>query len=192
MPDQGVTYEAPTLGREQSGEVVLDLGNAGTATRFLAAASLLSPVPVVIDGNARMRQRPIGELGEILTRLGARVRYLGEAGCPPMEVTPPPALVTEKTLEIPTTQSSQFISALLLVAPWTNPGLTIKLTGEVTSASYIEMTVGLLERLGATVRSAGDLRVLRVGPGAGGWPGYPDRGGGGLAETDFGRYTVLE
>lgn len=152
----------------EDGRVVLNLNNAGTATRFLAAASLLSPTPVVIDGNARMRQRPIGELGEILTRLGARVRYLGEAGCPPMEVSPPAALITEKTVEIPTTQSSQFISALLLIAPWTNPGLTIKLTGEVTSASYIEMTVGLLERLGAGVRSAADMRVIRVGPSAAG------------------------
>jgi 3-phosphoshikimate 1-carboxyvinyltransferase len=151
------------------GTVTLNLNNAGTATRFLAAASLLSPVPIVIDGNARMRQRPIGELGEILTRLGARVRHLGEApGCPPMEVTPPVGLDAERTLEIPTTQSSQFISALLLISPWIVPGMTIKLTGEVTSASYIGMTVGLLERLGATVRSSADLRVLRVGPAAGG------------------------
>lgn len=150
------------------GRVVLDLNNAGTATRFLAAASLLSPSPVVIDGNARMRQRPIGELGEILTKLGARVKYLGTPGCPPMEVTPPAAALAERTLEIPTTQSSQFISALLLVAPWMPSGLTVKLVGEVTSASYIEMTVGLLERLGAAVRSAGDLRVVRVGPGESG------------------------
>jgi 3-phosphoshikimate 1-carboxyvinyltransferase len=147
------------------GAVTLNLNNAGTATRFLAAASLLSPVPIVIDGNARMRQRPIGELGEILTRLGARVRYLGDApGCPPMEVTPPVGLDAERTLDIPTTQSSQFISALLLISPWIVPGMTIKLTGEVTSASYIGMTVGLLERLGASVRSSADLRVLRVGP----------------------------
>jgi 3-phosphoshikimate 1-carboxyvinyltransferase len=155
-----------------AGRVLLNLNNAGTATRFLAAASLLSPIPVVIDGNARMRQRPIGELGEILTRLGARVRYEGDApGCPPMEVTPPgggAGVGGERTLEIATTQSSQFISALLLISPWITPGLTIKLTGEVTSASYVEMTVGLLERLGASVRSAGDLRVMRVGPTEGG------------------------
>ncbi|XVJ59357.1 MAG: 3-phosphoshikimate 1-carboxyvinyltransferase [Tepidisphaera sp.] len=153
-----------------AGRVVLNLNNAGTATRFLAAASLLSPIPVVIDGNARMRQRPIGELGEILTRLGARVKYEGASpGCPPMEVSPPTGCGTaERTLEIPTTQSSQFISALLLISPWLMPGITIKLTGEVTSASYIAMTVGLLERLGASVRSAGDLRVVRVGPGESG------------------------
>ncbi|QOJ00794.1 MAG: 3-phosphoshikimate 1-carboxyvinyltransferase [Phycisphaeraceae bacterium] len=147
-----------------AGDVVLDLNNAGTATRFLAAASLLSPRPVVIDGNARMRQRPIGELGEMLEGLGAGVTYLADAGRPPVRVVPPAPLDTTKTVDIPTTQSSQFVSALLLIAPWLPHGLTLRLSGEVTSASYIAMTIGLLQRLGATVRASADLRVVRVGP----------------------------
>ncbi len=147
-------------------EVVLDLGNAGTATRFLAAAALLSPVPVTLDGNARMRQRPIGELGQALEQLGATIEYLGAAGCPPMRIRPPRDLArTARVLELGTTQSSQFISALLLVAPWLPSGITIKLSGEVTSPSYISMTLGLLTRLGASVRASDDLRVLRVGSG---------------------------
>ncbi len=148
--------------------VRLDLGNAGTATRFLAAAALLSPNPVVIDGNERMRQRPIGELVESLERLGAVAEYLGRPGCPPVRIVPPtdpgrgPAL-----LELGSTRSSQFISGLLLAAPWLPRGLTLKLRGEVTSASYVAMTVGLLERLGACVRTSADLRVIRVGPASG-------------------------
>ncbi|MFO0834143.1 MAG: 3-phosphoshikimate 1-carboxyvinyltransferase [Phycisphaerales bacterium] len=147
-------------------DVVLDLGNAGTATRFLAAAALLSPVPVTLDGNARMRQRPIGELGQALERLGATIEYRGTPGFPPMRITPPRDLaLTGRVLELGTTQSSQFISALLLVAPWLPSGMTIKLSGEVTSPSYITMTLGLLARLGASVRASDDLRVLRVGAG---------------------------
>lgn len=154
---------------DSDGRVVLNLNNAGTATRFLAAAALLSPIPVVIDGNERMRQRPISELSDMLRKLGATVRHLKDPGCPPIEITPPIAGRGESCLEVPTTRSSQFVSALLLVAPWLKPGLTVKLTGEITSASYIQMTLGLLERVGACVRTGGDMHVIRVGP--------PDSGG---------------
>lgn len=149
--------------------VELNLNNAGTATRFLAAASLLSPAPVTIDGNARMRERPIGELGDILGQLDAQIAYLGKPGFPPMRVTPATAAIP-RTLEIPTTRSSQFISALLLAAPWLPGGLTVRLTGPITSRSYVEMTVGLLTRLGANVRTSEDMRVIRVGPGNSGGP----------------------
>ncbi len=152
-------------------EVMLNLGNAGTATRFLAAAALLSPVPVVVDGSPRMRERPIGELGEALGRLGASVEYLGTPGCPPLRIRPVGSGAVSgarpAVLRFPTTASSQFISALLLAAPWLPGGLTVELEGRITSRSYIAMTVGLLDQLGATVRTSDDLRVLRVGPPAG-------------------------
>ncbi|GMV25915.1 MAG: 3-phosphoshikimate 1-carboxyvinyltransferase 2 [Phycisphaerae bacterium] len=148
--------------------VTVNLNNAGTATRFLAAAAVLAPAPVTIDGNARMRQRPIGELGTALQQVGAKVEYLMEAGFPPMRVAAPadPSHL-RSSIRFPTTQSSQFISALALIGPWINSGLTIRLEGEITSASYILMTIRLLERLGAVVRHSADLRVLRVcGPDA--------------------------
>jgi 3-phosphoshikimate 1-carboxyvinyltransferase len=66
-------------------------------------------------------------------------------------------------LEIPTTQSSQFISGLLMAGPWLERGLTVRLIGEITSAPYIAMTLGLLARIGASVRSSEDLHVIRVG-----------------------------
>lgn len=152
--------------------LTLNLNNAGTATRFLAAAALLARHPITIDGNARMRERPIGELAEILTRLGATCSFLAKPDCPPMRIMPPATRKGPgKLLEIPTTQSSQFISALLLIAPWLEGGLTIRLSGEITSPTYIEMTVGLLQRAGALVKTSEDLRVIRVGPPAGKTPG---------------------
>lgn len=149
-------------GRWPNAGVTLDLENAGTATRFLAAAAILAPGPVTITGNERMRQRPIGELSRLLERLGAHVETLGSSGCPPVRLTPPEALAHAPILDVPTTTSSQFISALLLIGPWLPGGLTLRLTGEVTSASYVSMTLSLLDRLGAGIRMSEDLRVIRV------------------------------
>lgn len=156
-----------------AGELRLDLRDSGTATRFLAAGSLLSPVPIVIDGSDRLRQRPIGELVDALERLGARGEYPGRPGYPPVRVTPPLTLPRAAAITLTTTLSSQVISALLLVAPWLPGGLTLTLGGEVTSRSYVAMTSGLLDRLGATVRTTRDLGVVRVGPAEAGTPLAP-------------------
>jgi len=145
--------------------ITVNLNNAGTATRFLAASALCAPGPMTIDGNERMRQRPIGELGDLLRRLGATVEYLGERGCPPVRVTRPEGGLIAEAVSVPTTRSSQFVSALLLVAPFLPGGLTLRLDGAVTSASYVRMTVSLLERVGAGVRTSEGLRVIRVLPG---------------------------
>lgn len=155
-------------GRWPRGDVRLDLGNSGTSVRFLTAAALLAPGPVTIDGNERMRQRPIGELGEALEALGARVEYAGEAGTPPLRITPPTRLLTSATVTLPTTVSSQFVSALLLVAPFLPGGLTVSLEGRITSRSYVMMTVGLLDQVGAVVKTTESLSLIRVGGGAGG------------------------
>ena len=144
-------------------EVKLNLNNAGTAVRFLAGAALLSPVPVLIDGNHRMRQRPIAELGDLLGKLGCRVEYLGNANCPPVRITPPADInFCPSSIEIGSTHSSQFASALLLAAPWLPHGITLRFIGETTSVSYVRMTTGLLARLGATVQESADGRVVRV------------------------------
>jgi 3-phosphoshikimate 1-carboxyvinyltransferase len=141
----------------------VNLNNAGTATRFLAAAAVLAPGGLTIDGNERMRQRPIGELGTALVQMGASVEYRINDGYPPMHVGLPAGVDGLKsTVTFPTTQSSQFISAVALIAPWLKGGITIKLVGEITSESYITMTLRLLERLGATVKTSADLRTIRV------------------------------
>lgn len=144
------------------GEVTLDLENAGTATRFLAAASVLSPVPVVLTGNARMRERPIGELAGALGDLGAGVESLGTPGCPPIRVTPPSSLPERGQVFFDEVPSSQFVSAVLLLGAFLPGGIGVEIDGEATSASYVRMTLGLLDVLGVNVRCSADMRVLRV------------------------------
>lgn len=143
-------------------EVRLDVGNAGTAARFLAAAAMLSPVPVVIDGDARMRERPIDELIDLLRQLGASATYLGREGCPPVRIASPKGPPPIVELDIPTTRSSQFVSALLMLGVWLPGGVAVRLRGEITSASYIGMTVGLLRRVGARVDAFDEGRTIVV------------------------------
>lgn len=143
---------------------IIDLNNAGTATRFLSAAALLADHPLTITGNERMRQRPIRELGDLLESLGAQIRYLERPDCPPIRITPPESLTTTK-LEIAPTQSSQFVSALMLVAPMLRSGLTLAFPDGLTSASYVRMTIALLDQLGVRVQHNGDLDLVRVSGG---------------------------
>ena len=152
--------------------VELHLQNAGPAPSFLAAASCLADGPVTIDGNARMRERPIGELAAVLPKLGVQVEYLGTHGYPPLRLIPSRSPPKHPSIELHTTKSSQFVSALLMLGPWLDGGITLRLQGEVTSPPYISMTLRLLDRLGAVTRASEDLRVLRVG--------CPGRAGGGL------------
>lgn len=145
----------------------LALDNAGTATRFLAASAMLADGPITIDGSARMRQRPIGELADALRALGATVEFLGEPGCPPLRITPPAELPRRAEITLPTVASGQFVSALLMLGPWLPRGISVRIDGEPTSAPYILMTLRLLDRLGAQgVEVSGDARILRVGAGA--------------------------
>lgn len=139
--------------------VTLNLNNAGTATRFLTAAALLQPPDsggIVLDGNARMRQRPIGELVAALNNLtsrGPRVAFVGQEGYPPVSV-PPLAIdwISGEAQVVAATSSSQFVSALMLIAPWLRYGLELQFIQEPTSASYLRMTIGLLIRLGVHVQ----------------------------------------
>lgn len=153
--------------------VRLDLQNAGTATRFLTAASVLASGPVTLDGNSRMRERPIDDLAAVLPALGAQVDYLATHGCPPITVTPHARSRRHTAIDLPTTTSSQFISALLMLGPWLPEGITVRLRGEITSPPYIVMTLKLLDQLGARTRVSEDLRVLRVGAPAGAATGLP-------------------
>lgn len=142
---------------------MLDLGNAGTATRFLTAAAMLSDEQLTIDGDERMRERPIGELVSCLRQCGAVVESLGMASCPPIRISAPTSLRSIR-LDVPTTQSSQFISALLMLGPFLPGGVTIRLLGAITSPSYIDMTIAMLEALGSSVRLSDDRHVIRISP----------------------------
>lgn len=143
--------------------VTIDVGNAGTVARFLTASALLATGPVTIDGVGRMRERPIGQLAEMVGSLGATIEHLGRPGCVPLRITPPmDGVVLPAIIDIHTTQSSQFVSALLQIAPWLRKPMTIRLHGAITSASYVAMTLGLLGKLGATVQYSDNMRVIRI------------------------------
>ncbi len=155
--------------RPRAPRPVLDLHNAGTATRFLTASALLCEPdlgPVTIDGNARMRERPIGELVAGLRALGVRVDCPVREGFPPLVVHPPAALDRlRSSVMLSTTQSSQFISALMLVAPFLPLGLELLLQEPVTSASYVEMTAGVLVEAGVRVEAGARVEGAQAAPG---------------------------
>lgn len=153
--------------------VTLDLHNAGTATRFLTAAAMLAPprTAIIIDGDARMRERPIRELVDLLTAMGVRADYLGKAGYPPVRIQPPDAAGDLASLQtrqrLGTTASSQFISAVMLVAPLLPLGVELELQQPVTSFPYIEMSRRLLDiALGRTTahveHPSNQLVIIRV------------------------------
>jgi 3-phosphoshikimate 1-carboxyvinyltransferase len=143
----------------------LDLGDGGAPARFLmAAAAALAAEPVVIDGSPRLRQRPVAELAHLLQRMGARVRILGPHGGLPVRVEPGKDRPPGGELEVGTTASGQFVSALLLVAPWLERGLRLRFTGPVTSRGYVAMTAAVLRAWG--VECALDRETAHVGPSA--------------------------
>ncbi|MHC4976524.1 MAG: 3-phosphoshikimate 1-carboxyvinyltransferase [Planctomycetota bacterium] len=153
------------VGGQPLGNVKLSLENSGTSVRFLAALGALANGPVTIDGNARMRQRPVDELVTALRGLQVRVENLGEHGFPPIRVHGVEDVVFHGgrvTFDSPA--SSQFISALLMIGPWTEQGIDVTITGEVTSSSYIQMTVGLMKQLGADVEHVHDFSRIHIKP----------------------------
>lgn len=123
-----------------------DIGHAGTAMRFLTAFLAKIVGSWEVTGSERMQQRPISILVNALRELGAKIEYTKNEGFPPLLITG--SHLSGKTIELDGSISSQYISALLLIAPTLENGLTLKLTGEITSRSYIGLTLGLMARFG--------------------------------------------
>jgi 3-phosphoshikimate 1-carboxyvinyltransferase len=139
----------------------IDIHHAGTAMRFLTAYfASLEGRQVILTGSERMKQRPVKILVEALEDLGASVEYLETPGCPPLRISG--KKLTKSSVELPADVSSQYISALLLIAPSLPKGLSITLKGRITSLPYIEMTLGLLNRLGIRAEMQG--QTLQVYP----------------------------
>lgn len=147
--------------------VTLDLGDSGTCARFLAAAAMFAPEPIRLDGSERLRQRPLGTLTKVLESIGCRFEHEKVKGVLPFTLTPRTPGPLPGVIEFGASESSQFISAMLLCAPFIPGGVTLKLTGEIPSASYVSMTLGLLGQLGVTVKTSDNLRILRVAAGDG-------------------------
>jgi 3-phosphoshikimate 1-carboxyvinyltransferase len=140
----------------------LNLGNAGTAMRFLTAALCLGQGTYTLDGIPRMRERPIGELVEPLKQLGAEIDYLGQEGFPPLRIKDS-AYFEGGFLTLKPTLSSQFISAMLIAGPCTPRGITLTFDGPVTSLPYIKMTLKLMKHFGVGHEWGGPKRnAVRV------------------------------
>lgn len=129
-------------------EPILDAGEAGTAYRFMTAYLAWKGENQVLMGTKRMCERPIGVLADALNELGAKIRYVGKKGYPPLQMKPHKLEEWGKRIRIGAHVSSQFISALLLIAPVLPNGMELILEGKVISRPYIQMTLNLMEEFG--------------------------------------------
>lgn len=144
--------------RSNADEKDLFLGNSGTSTRFLAALCALREGPVTLSGKPRLQERPIGDLAEALKHIGARVKYLQEKGFPPLKISQ--GIGKQSVVELSGETSSQFITALLMIAPLLQNGLEIRLKGKVISRPYINMTLELMKQWGAQVVWKGESTLV--------------------------------
>lgn len=123
-----------------------DIGAAGTSMRFLTAYLSKIPGEWVITGSERMQQRPINTLVEALNTLGAHIEYLKSQGFPPLKIRG--SALDGGDIFLSGGISSQFISALLMIAPTMEKGLTLHLEGDVISIPYIKLTLRMMEKFG--------------------------------------------
>ena len=139
----------------------IDVGHAGTSMRFLTAyLSTLQNKKFIISGTERMHQRPIGLLVDALNYLGFKVNYLNKMGFPPLEIIGSKNFRNEVILK--SNVSSQFVSALTLIAPSLENGLRIILEDNVTSKPYIDMTISILNEIG--VNATFENNLINVKP----------------------------
>ena len=129
-------------------ENTFDAGHAGTTFRFMTAFLATQEGEQILTGSERMQQRPIGDLVSALNSLGADIHYLKNEGYPPLQINTPKAFGENNELSISASVSSQFITALLLIAPTLPKGLILTLEGNIVSRSYIEMTLALMQNFG--------------------------------------------
>lgn len=139
-----------------SKETVIDIHHAGTAMRFLTAYfATQEGRDIILTGSPRMKERPIKVLVDALNSLGAEITYLETEGCPPLKIRGTSLVKNEVTLKA--NVSSQYISALLLIASKLKNGLVLKLEGEITSIPYINMTLEMLNQIGIKSSFVGNI-----------------------------------
>ena len=130
-------------------DYVLDADLSGTTVRFMLALCAVIPGRQTLRGGSGLQKRPIGDLVDGLRQLGAEIKYLGQEGYPPLLVSS--SSLNAGTVKLGGEQSSQYLSALLMVAPVVADGVTIEVQGELISKPYVEMTIGAMQRFGANV-----------------------------------------
>jgi 3-phosphoshikimate 1-carboxyvinyltransferase len=127
--------------------LIIDVHHAGTAMRFLTAFfAIQEGAEVILTGSSRMQERPIQILVDALNQLGAEITYTGKEGFPPIKIVGKKLI--QSKVSLPANVSSQFVSALLLIAPKLENGLELTLEGAITSRPYIQMTLDLLGEIG--------------------------------------------
>lgn len=141
-------------GKFKSGKKTIDLHNAGTATRFLTAISVLRAGETLITGDKRMQERPIADLVDGLKQMGADISYQNAEGCPPLRIMglkPSEALVVRMKGD----KSSQYFSALLMLGPMLGKSLRIEVVGDLVSKPYIDTTIAVMKSFGVKVKNHG-------------------------------------
>ena len=146
------------LGRQSE---IIDIKAAGTAMRFMTAYLSATDGEYTITGTERMKHRPIGILVDALRYLGAEIEYVGEEGYPPLRIRG--RQLEGGTLQIAGDVSSQYISALLMIAPILTKGLELKLMGNIISRPYIDLTLHLMHEFGVAAEWS-DFDTIRVKP----------------------------
>ena len=138
----------------------VDVHHAGTAMRFLTAYfASKENSNVILTGSSRMKERSIKILVEALNQLGAKIEYLENDGFPPIKIKGKKLTLSKVSLQA--NVSSQYISAILLIAPSLQNGLELELIGEITSISYINMTLNLLQEIGVETSFIGNIIVVK-------------------------------
>ena len=137
----------------------VDVGAAGTAMRFSTALLAVTEGEHIITGSARMKQRPIAVLVDALRTIGASIEYLENDGFPPLKIVGDSKL-SGGEITLRGDVSSQFISALLMIAPYLQFGLTLHLDGKIVSRAYIDMTIDLMKEFGADVKWTDDSTII--------------------------------
>lgn len=148
---QAILQGLEALRNSEGAPLRVDIGAAGTAMRFLTALFAATPqLDVVITGSQRMKERPIGALVTALQAAGADISYVEKEGYPPLRIRG--KQLEGGTLALPSNISSQYVSALLMIAPTMRRGLQLELVGKVASAPYIRMTMQVMKAFGVEVK----------------------------------------
>jgi 3-phosphoshikimate 1-carboxyvinyltransferase len=146
------------------------LGNSGTSMRSLTAALCAGQGDYTLEGISRMYERPIGDLVDGLTALGAKIEYLGQIGYPPLRIHP--ATLRGGTVQISGKTSSQYLSAMLMLAPYAAEPVRIDIRDELISKPYVDMTMAIMKRFGLSVEKQGDYRSFLIPTGVYQSPGH--------------------
>ncbi|MCF7918042.1 3-phosphoshikimate 1-carboxyvinyltransferase [Candidatus Gracilibacteria bacterium] len=142
------------------------VGEGGAVARFLAVLSLVQKQPFMLHGSSRLHERPMKDLFDALKSLGVKIEYLGKLGFLPIRFQSSNSKsVSSNSIQISGKISSQFVSALLLVAPALPKGLEIELTDTLVSRPYVEMTLEMLHLWGVRYKVSSNFKIFTVFPG---------------------------